>query len=85
MNDVELSGIADARADCPYLTVPLDLLFAGAFVLRNETDAKNLDRTLIGKHCPPYNRQQTAAVLTGTVESRQNDRLEKIGSETLTD
>lgn len=39
-------------------------------VLRDETEAKNLERTMIGKHYPPYNRQLTAAVLTGTVESR---------------
>lgn len=46
--------------------------------LRDETEAKNLERKLIAKHCPPYNRQLTDALLTGTAESRQQDRLEKI-------
>lgn len=46
--------------------------------LRDETEAKNLERKLIAKHCPPYNRQLTDAVLTGTAESRQQDRIEKI-------
>jgi GIY-YIG catalytic domain len=47
-------------------------------VLRDETEAKNLERQLISKYRPPYNRQMTAAVLTGTIENRQADRMEKI-------
>lgn len=47
-------------------------------VLRDETEAKNLERQLITKYRPPYNRQLTEAVLTGTIESRQADRLEKM-------
>lgn len=47
-------------------------------VLRDETKAQNLERQLISKYRPPYNRQMTGAVLTGTFESRQADRLEKI-------
>lgn len=47
-------------------------------VLRDETVAKNLERQLISKYRPPYNRQLTDAVLSGTAESRRQDKQERI-------
>ncbi len=46
-------------------------------VMRDENVAKNLERRLISKYRPPYNRLVTDAVLTGTAQSRQQDRQEK--------